>query len=76
MIFGEIPDDILERSKKLLAILELTEFHWTINDILKQPEQEINAVFYLKNLGEKMRIQSRNSGISSADSSIKKDLEN
>jgi len=47
--------------------LELTEFNWTINDILEQPEQELNAVFYLKNIGEKIRIQNRNSGINSAD---------
>ena len=67
MIFGTLPDDFLERSKKILAVLELTEFNWTINDILEQPEQELNAVFYLKNIGEKIRIQNRNSGINSAD---------
>jgi hypothetical protein len=72
LIFGTIPDGIMEHAKKLLAILELTEFRWTINDILEQPEQEMNVVFYLKNLGEKIRIQSRNqkksSGVNSADS--------
>jgi len=39
--------------------LELTEFRWTINDILEQPEQELDIVFALKGLGEKMRAQSR-----------------
>ena|SRR5271157_4203867 len=67
LIFGDIPDDLLEHGKKLLAILELCEFKWTLNDILDQPEQELNLVFYLKNLGEKIRIQNRSSGVSSAD---------
>ena len=40
-------------------ILELTEFRWTINDILEQPEQELEAVMKLKSIGERMRQQAR-----------------
>ena len=38
-------------------VLELTEFKWTINDVLEQPEQELDAVMYMKIIGEKMRRQ-------------------
>ncbi len=40
-------------------VLEMTEFKWTIEDVLQQPEQELDAVMYLKAMGEKMRIQAR-----------------
>jgi hypothetical protein len=38
----------------------LTEFRWTINDILEQPLPELWAVMELKKMGEKYRIQARN----------------
>ncbi len=34
-------------------VLEMTEFKWTIEDVLQQPEQELDAVMYLKAMGEK-----------------------
>ena len=43
-------------------VLEMTEFRWTIVDVLNQPEQELQAVMYLKTIGEKMRTQNRNTG--------------
>ena len=58
-MFYKIPTEILERSKQILMVLELTEFRWTILDILAQPEQELDAVMHLKAVGEKMRSQSR-----------------
>ncbi len=48
---------MLERAKRILMILEMTEFAWTINEVLEQPEQELDAVFALKAIGEKMRSQ-------------------
>jgi hypothetical protein len=65
--FGAMSDELLARGKRLLAILELCNFQWTLEEILEQPEAETNAVFYMKNIGEKMRIQNRNNGINSAD---------
>jgi hypothetical protein len=38
-------------------ILEMTEWRWTINDILAQPEPELWAVMSLKSVGEKYRTQ-------------------
>lgn len=38
-------------------ILEMTEFRWTISDILEQPEAELEAVMHLKATGEKIRAQ-------------------
>lgn len=40
-------------------ILEMTEFRWTIQDILEQPESELEAVMHLKAIGEKLRSQSQ-----------------
>ena len=57
--FDRFSDDTLERAKRILPILEMTEFRWTINDVLEQPEQELDAVFALKVIGEKIRQQSR-----------------
>jgi len=50
---------MLERAKHILMVLEFTEFRWTINDVLAQPEPELNAVMYLKSIGEKIRTQAR-----------------
>lgn len=41
-------------------VLEMTEFKWTILDVLEQPEQELRAVMHLKATGEKMRTQAMN----------------
>lgn len=60
MEFHKIPEDLLEVAKHLLMILEMVEWRWTINDILDQPEQELDAVMAMKSIGEKMRIQLRN----------------
>jgi hypothetical protein len=38
-------------------VLEMTNFQWTIVDVLEQPEQELRAVMHLKATGEKMRAQ-------------------
>lgn len=35
----------------------MTEFAWTIEDVLDQPEELLDAVMYLKVIGEKMRKQ-------------------
>jgi len=51
---------MLERAKQILMVLEMTEFRWTILDVLAQPEQELDAVMNLKATGEKIRIQARN----------------
>lgn len=50
----------MSRAKRILPVLEMTEWAWTINDVLDQPEQELNAVMYMKALGEKMRRQKNN----------------
>jgi len=39
------------------VILELTEWKWTILDILEQPEPELAAVLALKSRGEEIRKQ-------------------
>lgn len=41
-------------------VLEMTNFQWTIEDVLEQPEQELRAVMHLKATGEKMRTQLNN----------------
>jgi hypothetical protein len=61
---------MLERAKQILMILEMTEFRWTILDVLRQPEQELDAVMYLKAMGEKIRIQARKSSISENTESV------
>lgn len=48
---------MLEKAKSILMVLELTEFKWTIIDVLEQPEEELNAVMHLKATGEKIRKQ-------------------
>jgi hypothetical protein len=53
--FHTIPDGMMERAKQILIILEMTEWQWTINDVLEQPEAELTAVFYLKAMGERIR---------------------
>ena len=58
---------MLERAKKILMVLELTEWRWTINDVLEQPEQELDAVIGMKALGEKMRKQARDRKSSTSD---------
>ena len=58
-VFGHMTDDLIERSKKILTVLELTEFSWTIEDVLRQPEQELDAVFYMKSIGERMKAQAQ-----------------
>ena len=50
----------MERAQQILLILELTEFQWTINDVLEQPDPELSAVFMLKAIGEKVRVHDRN----------------
>jgi hypothetical protein len=51
--FYKIPDDLLEKGKEILAVLELVEFRWTIKDVLEQPEPELWAVMELKKMGNK-----------------------
>jgi len=51
---------MLERAKQILMVLELTEWRWTILDVLGQPEQELDAVISLKAVGEKIRKQTIN----------------
>jgi hypothetical protein len=59
-ILGRVDDDLLAYAKKVLTILELTEWRWTILDVLRQPEELLDVVFYMKNIGEKFRTQARN----------------
>jgi hypothetical protein len=59
MHFDRFSDIALANAKRILTILEMTEFRWTILDVMEQPEQELEAVFALKALGEKVRAQSR-----------------
>jgi hypothetical protein len=49
------PDEMLERAKQILIILEMTDFQWTIRDVLAQPDAELQAVFALKGIGQKVR---------------------
>jgi hypothetical protein len=58
-VFGRMSDELLESAKRILAVLELTQFSWTIKQVLEQPEELLDAVFYMKNIGERMRIQTR-----------------
>jgi hypothetical protein len=51
---------LLAQAKEVLADLELTEWQWTINDVLEQPEPLLWAVFELKKMGEKYKIQALN----------------
>jgi hypothetical protein len=60
LIFYQIPDEMIERAKEILMVLEMTNFQWTIEDVLEQPEQELRAVMHLKATGEKMRTQLNN----------------
>ena len=50
---------MLDKAKQILMVLEFTEFRWTILDVLAQPEQELDAIMYLKSIGEKMRQHAR-----------------
>jgi hypothetical protein len=51
---------LLAQAKEVLADLELTEWQWTINDVLEQPEPLLWAVMELKKMGDKYRIQAIN----------------
>ena len=59
MNFDKIDDGVMERAKKILPILELTNFAWDINTVLAQPEDELAAVFALKSVGNKIQMQAR-----------------
>ncbi len=56
--FGRMSDELVEEAKKILAVLELTKFTWDINRVLEQPEELLDAVFYMKSIGERFHIQS------------------
>jgi len=47
----------MERAKRILPILEMTNFQWDILTALRQPEQELGAIFQLKYIGDKMKAQ-------------------
>jgi hypothetical protein len=57
--FYKFSDEFLALSRKVLTILELTEWHWTIKDVLEQDEQLLNAVMTHKDFGEKVRTKNR-----------------
>ena len=57
--FHRFSDAALERGRRYLPILELTGWNWTITDINAQPEEDVEAVMYLKTIGEKMRRQAQ-----------------
>lgn len=42
---------------RILEILEMVEWKWTITEILDQPDAILNAVVSLKSTGLKMRAQ-------------------
>jgi hypothetical protein len=51
---------LIEKCKDLLTALELSGWEWDINQVLQQPEAELEIVTAMKILGEKFRIQGRN----------------
>jgi hypothetical protein len=59
MPFAQIDPLVLARAQKILPVLEMTEFRWTIRDVLEQPEAELEAVFAMKAIGERIKLQSR-----------------
>jgi len=42
---------------RILTVLEMTEFNWTILDVLAQPEAILDRVMLLRDTGNRIRIQ-------------------
>lgn len=65
---GDLPDDLnfdmtdqeFAEAQRMLGILEMSDWSWTILDVLKQPQDLLDNIVLLKYIGNKISIQARN----------------
>ena len=49
-----------EEASWILNVLEMTNFHWTIKDVLEQPEALLDRIMRLRFIGNKIKVQRQN----------------
>jgi len=49
-----------EEASRILNVLEMTNFHWTIKDVLEQPEALLDRIMRLRFIGNKIKVQRQN----------------
>lgn len=49
-----------EEAAQILNVLEMTNFHWTIKDVLEQPEALLGRIMRLRYIGNKIKVQRQN----------------
>lgn len=50
-------DDRFQSARRVLEILEMVEFRWTIAEILEQPQVLLEDVMALRMIGNKVKTQ-------------------
>jgi hypothetical protein len=50
-------DDRFQIAQRVLEILEMVEFRWTINEVLEQPQALLDDVIALRMIGNKIKTQ-------------------
>lgn len=57
MRLAGMPPSLVDLAWRVLQVLKVVEWKWTITEILEQPAALLDAVVELESLGQKMRGQ-------------------